>query len=202
MFTYNLAANYQPTDTLLFNLENGHSYYTVSPRAVSLGIEREASSVNAVWYPDLNYTVNSSFAYDTFSDDNSQWEAVLAARRAVIRSDMLNLDLGPYLCWFGFAHTLSDGYYDPSRYQRYALKADGYYKLGQDCGVAFVFTAGEQKDDFSSGFQFGTSGDMEAQLGVYSGWMLKVHAGYTHNVTGPIGNYDSQVYGASLTKRF
>jgi len=202
LFIYDVEADYRPADSVTFMLANSRDYYVISPRAVSFGVNKDDTSLRMLWTPDLNYTLDASGEYDSYSDANRSWQAVLAPRRSVLRSEWLNLDLGLYLWWLGFNNNPNDGYYSPLHYERYAVKADGYWKFDDNNGIGLVFTAGEEKDETESGFSFGTSGDVDGQFGVYRDWILRLHAGYTHNVRTATGNYDARIYGANLERRF
>lgn len=202
LFAYRVGADYRPADAVTLMLANGRDFYTVSPRATSLGIYKESSSLRMLWTPDLYYTVDVSGTSDAYSDGNNGWEAALAPKRSVLRSRRLNLDCGMHLWWLGFDDQPGNGYYSPAFYQRYALKADGYWKINENNGISLVFTAGNQRDNTSSTFEFGSSGDIEGQLRFYRDWMLRLHFGFTHNVNTHIGNFDARIYGIRLEKRF
>ncbi|OZA30299.1 MAG: hypothetical protein B7X93_03715 [Hydrogenophilales bacterium 17-61-9] len=139
---YQVGADIQPVDELALRLSRRQDLHTVSPRAAKLGIERRANTLDATWTPDLRYTVASRLAYDTFSDGNDRWEIQLAPRRAILRSQRFNLDLGVSGAWFGYDRDPDNGYYAPARYQRYALTAFTYWKLSDDDGVSVAFGLG------------------------------------------------------------
>jgi cytochrome c-type biogenesis protein CcmH/NrfG len=201
-FIYEVGADVQPTDELAMRLSHRQDLYAVSPRAAALGIERRASTVDANWTPDLRWTVASRFAYDTFSDGNDRWEAELAPRRAFLRTQRLNLDLGVSGRWFGFDQDPGNGYYAPSRYERYALTAFTYWKISDDDGVSVTFSYGPYKDNTMSGFRAGGDIAAEGFFGIYRDWYLNVKGGISSYGGGPTGGYRSQLFEISLTRRF
>jgi tetratricopeptide (TPR) repeat protein len=201
-FIYEVGADIQPTDTLSMRLSRRQDLYAVSPRAAKLGIEQRANTLDATWTPDLRYTVASHFAYDTFSDGNDRWEVELAPRRAILRTQHLNLDLGVSGRWFGFDQDPGNGYYAPSRYERYALTAFTYWKISDDDGVSVAFSYGPYKDNTMSGFRSGGDIVAEGYFGLYRDWFLDVKAALSQYGGGATGGYRSRVFELSLTRRF
>ncbi len=201
-FIYEIGADIQPVDELALRLSHRKDLFAVSPRAAKLGIERRANSLDATWAPDLRWTLASHLAYDTFSDGNDRWEVELAPRRALLRTQRLNLDLGVSGRWFGFDQDPGNGYYAPSLYQRYALTAFTYWKISDDDGVSVVFSYGPYKDNTMSGFR--TGGDIVAEgfFGLYRDWFLDVKAGLSDYGGGATGGYRSHLFEISLTRRF
>ncbi len=201
-FLYEVGADLQPGDTLALRLARRQDLFAVSPRAAKLGIERRANTLDATWTPDLRWTVPGRAGYDTLSDGNARWEAELAPRRAVLRSQRLNLDLGVSGRWFGFDQDPGHGYYAPSLYQRYAVTAFSYWKISDDDGVSVAFSYGPYKDSTMGGFRAG--GDLVAEgfFGLYRDWFLDVKAGMSRYGGGTTAGYRSQLFEISLTRRF
>jgi tetratricopeptide (TPR) repeat protein len=201
-FIYELGADMQPMDELAVRLSRRQDLYAVSPRATKLGIEQRTNVLDATWTPDLRYTVETHFAYDTFSDGNDRWEVELAPRRALLRTQRLNLDLGVSGRWFGFDQDPGNGYYAPSHYERYALTAFTYWKITDDDGVSVAFSAGPYKDNTMTGFR--TGGDIVAEgfFGLYRDWFLDVKASLSHYGGGETGGYRSRQFELGLTRRF
>lgn len=201
-FIYEIGANLQPRDEVALRLAHRDDLYAVSPRATKLGIERRANTLDAVWTPDLRWTLAGRLAYDTFSDDNTRWEAEFAPRRAVMRTQRLNLDLGVSGRWFSFDEDPGNGYYAPSRYARYALTAFTYWKISDDDGVSVAFSYGPYKDNTMSGFDGGGDIVAEGFFGIYRDWYLNVKGSVSNYGGGPTGGYRSQMFELNLTRRF
>lgn len=201
-FIYEVGADLQPGDTLAMRLSRRQDLFAVSPRAAKLGIERRANTLDATWTPNLRWTVPGRLGYDTLSDGNTRWEAELAPRRAVLRSQRLNLDLGVSGRWFGFDDDPGHGYYAPSLYQRYALTAFTYWKISDDDGVSVAFSYGPYKDNTMGGFRAGGDIVAEGFFGLYRDWFLDVKAGVSRYGGGATAGYRSALFEVSLTRRF
>ena len=201
-FIYEVGADLQPADGLAMRLSHRQDLFAVSPRAAKLGIERRATTLDTTWTPDLRWTLASRVGYDTLSDGNDRWEAELAPRRAVMRTQRLNLDLGVSGRWFGYDEDPGNGYYAPSLYQRYALTAFTYWKISDDDGVSVAFSYGPYKDNTLSGFRTGSDIVAEGFFGIYRDWFLDVKAGLSNYGGGGTGGYRSHMFELSLTRRF
>ena len=201
-FVYEVGADLQPADELAMRLSHRQDRYAVSPLAAELGIERRANALYATWTPDLRYTVTGDLGYDTFSDGNDRWEAEIAPRRAFLRNQLLNLDLGISGRWYGFDDDPGNGYYAPSLYQRYALTAFTYWKISDDDGVSVAFSYGPYKDNTMSGFRSGGDIVVEGFFGIYRDWYLNVKGGVSRYGGGTTAGYDSTMFEISLTRRF
>jgi tetratricopeptide (TPR) repeat protein len=201
-FIYEVGADIQPSDELALRLSRRQDVYAVSPLAAKLGIEQRANVLDATWTPDLRYTVVSRLTYGTFSDGNKRWEAELAPRRAILRTQRLNLDLGVSGRWFGFDQDPDHGYYAPSRYEHYALTAFTYWKISDDDGVSVVFSYGPYKDSTMSDFRNGGDIVAEGFFGLYRDWFLDVKAGLSNYGGGATAGYRSNMLELSLTRRF
>jgi len=199
---YELGANYKPNDKLGMRLSHHRDLYAVSPRAAKLGIERRTSVLDTTWTPNLRYTVNGHFAYDTFSDGNNRWEAEVAPRRAFLRTQRFNLDVGISGHWFGFDRDLGNGYYAPSNYERYTVTAFTYWKISDDDGVSVTFSTGPYKDNTMSGFRTGGDIVAEGTFGLYRNWFLDVKGGLSHYGGSATPGYGSHTFEVSLTRRF
>lgn len=199
---YEVGADYQPKDELGMRFTRREDLYAVSPRAAVLGIERRENILNATWTPDLRYTVDGMLAYDTLSDGNRRWEVDLAPRRAFMRTQRLNLDLGISGQWFSFNHDPGNGYYSPRMYRRYALNAYTYWKFSDDDGLSVTFSVGPWKDNTMSGYRRGGDVVAEGTIGLYRDWMLKVQASLSNYGGGDTGAYRSRGFGIALTRRF
>jgi len=206
-FVYEIGADFQPADEFAMRLWRRQDLYAVSPRAAALGIEQRANVADFTWAPDLRWVVTGRTGYDTFSDGNDRWLAELAPRRAFLRTQHLNLDLGISGQWYGFDQDPGNGYYAPTHYERYALTAYTYWKIDDDNGVSLAFSYGPYKDNNMSGFSNGGDVVAEGFFGIYRDWYLNVKAGYSTYPGstypgGATGDYDSRMFEMNLTRRF
>ncbi|MEI6807743.1 MAG: tetratricopeptide repeat protein [bacterium] len=201
---YGVQLGIRPIDSLRLNIAHDKDFLVVSPRSVSLGIERQTSQAEVQWQPDLVYTVVASGRYDDYSDGNERWGALFAPRRSVLRGEGLNIDLGVRGSWFGFSKSLDSGYYNPKSYQQYVATSFMYWKLTQESGVNVILAGGWFKDDAMSAFEFGWSADVEATFGAYSDWMLKVSGNLVDNFKQYASDkaFGAVAGGISLTRRF
>ena len=200
--TYNLSVDLQLSDELKVRAEKDYGYYVVSPRTVSIGIRRDANRLQVTWSPDLNYTIDTNFSYNTFSDDNTLWEVLLGPRRAVLRSEKLNLDIGLNAWWFGFDEDFNNGYYAPELYQRYMVTGFSYWKINEENGVSFIVSLGVQKDNTMDNLRFGADASFEGTFGIYRDWMFKIKGAATNNIRQGTGAFKALTVGAALTRRF
>jgi Tfp pilus assembly protein PilF len=202
LLTYRARARFDFSDEVQLTLESQRSYYAVSPKALELEIHRTANRLGLHWTPDLRYTVELSGGYDTFSDGNRSWEAVLAPRRAVLRRQGFNLDLGLRAWWFGFDDNPGNGYYAPEDYQRYTFTTFSYWKISDNTGVSLVTGAGYFKDNTMDDFEFGGDAALELTVGVYRDWLLQLRASYTENTRQASGAFDAWGGAIFLSRRF
>ncbi|MCB1034768.1 MAG: tetratricopeptide repeat protein, partial [Acidobacteria bacterium] len=91
LLTYDLVLQGRPTDELFLGLERRRHFYSVSPRALDLGIHRTANLLSLRWNAGLRTNLDLSGGYDEFSDGNRRWEATFAPRRQVLRRQRFNL---------------------------------------------------------------------------------------------------------------
>jgi hypothetical protein len=126
----------------------------------------------------------------------------LAPRRALLRTQRLNLDLGVSGRWFGFDQDPGNGYYAPSRYERYAVTAFTYWKISDDDGVSVTFSYGPYKDNTMSGFRSGGDIVAEGFFGLYRDWFVDVKADLSRYGGGATGGYSSRLFNISITRRF
>lgn len=199
---YRLAMDWRPSDSWTLRPEIERSLYAISPRAVSLHVERDSARLLAHWTPGTRYVVDTSLTLDRYSDGNSRWEVSLAPRRAVLRTQRLNMDIGLSGTWSGFEKNLDSGYYDPSHFQRYALTSFLYWKINDDNGVSLAVSLGSQKDDAMNDFELGGDAVVQWHLGINRDWYLRVFGSWMHNVLASSGAYRSNNVGVVLTRRF
>jgi hypothetical protein len=168
---------------------------------VGLGIRRSANRAQLTWEPAIDYHVLLLGGYDTFSDDNERWEVIVAPRRAVLRTQALNLDAGLRGWWYGFADDLANGYYDPGFFQRYSLTLFAYWKVSDNNGVSAIVSAGAGKDDTADRFDFAGEALVGGTFGIFRDWQLAALAAYAYNRL-PSGAFGGVSGSLALTRRF
>lgn len=200
--TYGIGLDYQPEDNLGLRLERDYGFYLVSPRTVDVGVRRGRNSFMLNWEPHLLYTVVGELGYSDYSDKNESWEAMLAPRRAFVRSENLNLDLGVRGQWFGFKDDLDHGYYDPTLYQSYMATSFWYWKISDNDGVSVTLDAGVIRDDDMSSFDFGWGGSIEGTFGLYRDVMLRIGGSGFNYYRREGGTYEAYLAHVIVTIRF
>lgn len=200
---YRVQLRSRPWDSLLLSATVDHDLLLISARTASLAIERTYGRVDAEWRPNLSVTVVGAVRYDDYTDGNERWWGVLAPRGTVLRSELVNLDLGARYVTFEFEKNLNNGYYEPEWYTQYAGTLFAYLKLSEQTGVSIIGVAGVYRDADFRDWEFGWSVDSEATLGAFSDWMLKLRYSIMENLrTSALDTFQAQAFGVSLTRRF
>lgn len=200
--TYRAGLEFRPTDEWWLRPELARDLFAVSPRAASVGVKREMFRLSGRWTPDARWIADATAAYADLSDDNRYWELGIAPRRAILRAEKWNMDLGVSARWFGYDKDLNNGYYDPSLYQRYAVTHFTYWKRDDNNGVSLALSLGVQKDNTMDNFKFGGDAVVEGYFGIWDDWFLRAHTSLLHNVRGTTGAYRGYDVGFALTRRF
>lgn len=199
--TYKLRGDFWPKDNLSFQLERSSSFFVVSPRTVGLGIKRDLNQLRLQWEPEIRYHVDANLTYASLSDTNRFWEVILAPRRIIVRNENYNLDLGLGAWLFGYKYSLNNGYYSPTFYQRYMVTSFGYWKITDNDGINFMFTAGAQKDNNQDRFRFSATAEIEGTFGIYRSIMLKINGGF-FELRLDSGAFRAYIFRVGLTGRF
>jgi hypothetical protein len=199
--TYSGSVQVRPTDSFLLSAERSEGLFVVSPRTVGIGITTVAHHLEAQWSPGMRYHIVADGLHQRLSDGNERLEITVAPRRAVARRARFNLDLGVTAYRLETTQDLENGYYDPSRYDYYAVTAFPYLKVHENVGVALTISAGAQRDA-TSPFHFGGTIAGEATFGIYAPWLLKVHGSATMNQRLQSGAFRGIGGGLSLVRRF
>jgi tetratricopeptide (TPR) repeat protein len=200
-FIYGVDARFA-SDAVRLSLGRESGYLVVSPRTLDLGLTRLAHRAQLDWMPALRYHVVIDATYETLSDGNDRWDVLFGPRRSVTRTQWLNLDLGVQLRAFGASRDLDNGYYDPSRYESYLFAAYPYWKVSENTGLAAVLMGGAQRDSRFPSFRFGGNAALEATVGIYRDWMLRINGAYTKNDRLDSGAFNGYSAGAMLVRRF
>jgi tetratricopeptide (TPR) repeat protein len=202
LLTYRALARFDLNDEVQVTLQSQRGFYAVSPKALEREIYNTTYRAGLHWTPDFRYTVELSGGVDDFSDGNRYWEAVLAPRRAVVRRQGFNLDLGLRAWWFGFDDNPGNGYYAPEEYERYTFTTFSYWKITDNTGVSLVAGAGYFKDSTMDDFEFGGDAALEVTVGLYRDWLLLLRGSYTENTRQASGAFDAWGGAVYLSRRF
>jgi predicted Zn-dependent protease len=200
--TYAAGLDARATDSLRFAVTRTFGLFDVSPRSVSLGISQGNNRALIEWSPAQQYLVTFDGSYQELSDGNSRWEMTIAPRRTVARTARFNLDLGGSAYRLETAKDLDHGYYDPRRYEFYAMTMNPYFKFQENIGLALAVGIGAQRDDSSPSFHFGGNVTGEATFGIYNAWALKMSGGATRNRRLESGAYQGFGANIALVRRF
>jgi tetratricopeptide (TPR) repeat protein len=200
--TYALSTRIRPSDAFAITAASSRGFFVVSPRTVELGLTDRHHQVDFEWAPGVLYRVSSRTSYQRISDGNERWQALVAPRRVVARTESFNLDLGFSAYVLGTTKDLGNGYYDPRRYESYAAVVYPYFKASENVGVAASIGAGLQREQALPSFRFGGNASVEVTVGIYRPWVLKVSASATNNQRGDSGAFEGYSSGVVLIRRF
>jgi hypothetical protein len=201
--TWAVGLDSRLSDELRVQLSNTRDLQTLTPRSLSLGITRIDTAAQLTYTPDLEWTVAATVQEGEFSDNNHLWRAFVSPRRAVLRSQFLNVDLGVSSNLYGYSRNvlLQDGYYSPSLYQHYFVSGYFYYKMSDEDGISLIASYGVNKDETMPTFKFTQDYAAEATFGLLSDWMVKIRGTYTnHGSLGP--NFSAESVGLTVVRRF
>lgn len=203
--TYDVAMDLRPSDHLQVRLERQHDVLSVSPRTIDLLVERDSNRMSVSWQPGYRTFIDAALQYDWLDDGNRRYEATLAPRVAVARTQRLNLDLGARAQAFHYKQD-RPGYYDPDSYLRFWGTVQGYWKISDNDGVGVVLEGGPERDRvLDDGFVLGAAASMEGTFGIYRDWQIRFHAAYdwraeSDSIGG--GGFNGRSGGIELIYRF
>ena len=201
-FAYTLGADFRFSDSWRARLERWYDFSLRSPRTTSLGIKEGVNTLQVTWTPDLVFTIDGTGRYGDLSDENTFWDAQLAPRAGILRSQRLNLEIGPVAYLLSYQDDLGNGYYDPDFYQKYMIRLYGYWKINDNNGVSFTAAWGEHKDDQMNSFHSTQDLSLQGYFGIYKDLFVKVRAGTSHNLRESNNAYDAYFLGATVNYRF
>jgi Tfp pilus assembly protein PilF len=200
--TYGVGVQVRALDTLFLAAERTEGLFIVSPRTVGLGITQVSDRLQADWTLGMRYHVAMEATYQQLSDGNERLEWTVSPRRSIARRARFNLDMGVSAYRLETTHDLNNGYYDPRRYEYYAITALPYFKLHENVGLGLTLSGGGQRDTTSPAFHFGGTISGEATFGIYAPWLLKVNSSATMNQRLDSGAFRGFGGGVSLVRRF
>lgn len=201
ILTYDAALVARPTDAAQLTVGADRAFHDVSPLALDLGIHRTRGQLRIDLAPGFDWRLDAAGTYETYSDDNARTEARAGVRRAILRRQAANLDLGAFARWFSFEDDLDNGYYDPEEYEHYGVVLSSYFKVSDASGIALEGSGGFFRDETQD---FEPSGTVQASgtFGIFSDWMLVVRAAYLDNTRTETGAFRAFGGGVVLTRRF
>jgi len=201
-----LGLDVSPADGMNLRLQYSrdyfHEYYSSSPKTISLNIEEEATRLYVDWRPDFNYRISAQLGYSCFSDENCSRRYQLSVRRAVLRTQRWNLDLGLSSGVLDFSDKKGNGYYEPDYYQRYMFASNVYWKAGEQGGVSVSLGLGVAKDELMEGFKLASEGDISGEFRLEDGWWFHFGINGVHNVTRGGDAYTGSGVNLSVSRRF
>jgi len=198
---YWIGATVRASDAFTASVERSSEFFVISPRTVELGLTERRNRFAFDWDPSLRAHVSAEGVYQELSDGNRRWEISVTPRRAIARTDWINLDLGVSAYALGTSEDLPNGYYDPRRYESYEAVVFPYLKLSENVGLSLSGGAGVQRES-SASFRFGGNAGAQLTLGIYRAWLLKVGATTTHNRRLESGAFQGYAGSIVLVKRF
>lgn len=196
-----LRWNQRVNDDWSFALSADRNRLGISPRSVSLGIMREQYSGQVRINPGFNWVFDGFASYQDISDGNSRTDFQIAGRRAIVRNQSIQLDLGAEAQWMSFDEDPGNGYYSPDNYKRVALTAFAYFPFSDNQGLAVRAGLGIQRDEDFDNWESANDFSLEYTAGILSDWEFKAFAGYSDRAQ-PAGLYDTNVVGLQLKRRF
>lgn len=199
--TYEGFLDWRPNADFSARFGAERELFGVSPRAVSLGIERDTLRVRAIWSPGLRDLFDVEWVLDDLSDGNRRRSLLAGWRHTTLRTQRYNLDLGATAWWMGYDEDLSNGYYDPERYELYLLTGNCYWKIDDDNGIAVALGLGIQRDESFDRFEFASDASIEGIFGIFQDWHLRVRLGYSDRQQ-MTGAFDAYSLGVVLEYRF
>lgn len=196
-----LRVDQRINDDFSFSAGYDRNRLGISPRSVSLGLMRDQFVGQIHYTPGYHWTFDAFGSYQEIDDGNNRSEWQLAARRAVVRSSKLQLDLGGEVQWLSFANATGNGYYAPDSYKRAALTASAYLPFSDDVGLYARAGVGLQRDESFSSWKSANDISVELIAGIFSDWELRISAGYSDRAQ-QAGLYDANSFGVQIKRRF
>jgi tetratricopeptide (TPR) repeat protein len=200
--TYRIGAAARVSDSFQLAFQRSSGAVVISPRTVSLGLTQIEHRLQAEWAPTLQSTIAFDAHVQDFSDGNRRIEWMVAPRRSFARTAAFNLDLGVSAYQLETDHDLANGYYDPKRYEFYAVTLAPYFKFSENVGFGMWAAAGPQRDSYSPSFEFGGTVSGEATFGIYEPWAIKVTGSASMNRRLESGAFRGVSGGVVLVRRF
>jgi cytochrome c-type biogenesis protein CcmH/NrfG len=199
---YQFGVRVRASDSVRIAADRASNLFVISPRTIELGLTSVRDRAALEWSPGLRAHLSLQAVVDQISDGNTRWEITATPRAAVARTQRINLDIGASAYLLGAAKNLSDGYYQPRRYESYDAALFPYLKISDNVGVGMSIAAGVQRDDGAAPFRFGGNASAEVTIGIYRPWVLALRGAATNNRRGETGAFHGSGGSIALTRRF
>ena len=200
--TYSAGVAARAGDSVRLALHRTFGAVVISPRTVGLGLTQTGDRLQVEWTPTLQSTVVFDGSVQELSDGNRRVELSVSPRRSFARTSGFNLDLGMSAYRLETERDLANGYYDPRRYEHYAVTAYPYFKVTENVGLSLSTSVGAQRDAQSPAFRFGGTVGAEATFGIYQPWVLKINTSASMNQRLESGAFRGLSGGLVLVRRF
>ena len=163
-----LRVDQRASDDFSFSAGFDRNRLGISPRSVSLGLMRDQWWAQARYTPGYRWTFDAAVSFEDINDGNRRSDWQFAARRAIIRTQSLQFDLGAEVQWFGFDTDPGNGYYAPDNYRRAALTASAYFPINDNIGLYARAGVGMQRDESFSSWKSANDISVEWVTGIFS----------------------------------
>jgi cytochrome c-type biogenesis protein CcmH/NrfG len=198
---YSVGIRWRASDTFSARIGHDRTLMAVSPRTLDLGLIQTAERLQILWSPSLRWLVALDGSSRRLSDDNDGWTASVAPQFGLVRSAHLNLDVGGSAYLLATSLDLSNGYYDPQKYENYAATIQPYVKLNDNAGISVFLAVGAQRESGES-FRPGVNAAADAVFGIYRAWRFSARVSATQNqrlASGAFGGFSGAL---TLARRF
>lgn len=202
---YEAALDVRLADVAEFGVSRSHDVVMTSPRAASLGIERDLDEARLRLREGYVGSTELVASFSDHDDGNGAVEFVATQRMALRRTERYNLDLGLRGQWLGYDRHAGNGYYDPEDFRRYQGLASAWLKLGAQSGIGFSLALGPERDrELDLGYEWGGDARVEGVFGIYRDWQVRAHAGHGGRFDGTerLDAWRGTGAGLELTRRF
>lgn len=198
---FSLAAEGLPGDSFAYRVGIERDRVATSPKALGRGITREGATAQLRVMPNLRDTFDVSLRQDDYSDGNDRSHVGLSWRRAMLRGERFQLDLGVAGEWLHFRRDPGNGYYAPDNYRRVGLTGGMYWPLSEQRGLSLQLGLGVQRDENFDSWKRASDVALEYTHGIFSDWELRVRGGYSERVQ-TTGAFEGASLGVVLERRF
>jgi thioredoxin-like negative regulator of GroEL len=189
-------------DIMTLTLDTNHDFYSVSPEALSKGVKLTDNQALATFNITPVTTFEMKANYGLLSDSNHYWSLTETPRQTILKDERWNADINFSAQQTGFANSVSDGYYDPTRFRQYMIGTDVTYNWNVDDKIGLILGTGYNEDDTMTSYKRADNYALETTIGLYQSWMFNAHIGHSDSIGLNSEQYRVNDYTANLTRRF